>query len=55
MMSTNTMSGWMVGDLGERIEAIDRGEHLAALLRQQRLGRAANGLAVVDDEDLQPL
>src|SRR6266480_1094634 len=45
----------MVGDLGERIEAIDRREDLAALLRQQRLGRAANGLAVVDDEDLQAL
>jgi len=37
------------------IEAIDGGEDLAPLLGEQRLGGAANGLAVVDDEYLQAL
>src|SRR5579864_9360828 len=47
--------GLVVGYLGEGVEAIDRREDLAALLGEQRLGRAPDGLAVVDDEDLQPL
>jgi hypothetical protein len=45
----------VVGDLGERIKAVDRREHLAAFLRQQRLGRATDGLAVIDDEYFQTL
>src|SRR5512145_454991 len=45
--------GLVVGDLGERVEAVDGREDLAALLRQQRLGRAPDGLAVVDDEYFQ--
>ena len=45
----------MVGDLGERIEAVDRREDLAAFLGQERLGGTADGLAVVDDQDLQSL
>jgi hypothetical protein len=46
--------GLVVGDLGEGIEAVHGREHLAALLRQQGLGGAADGLAVVDDETLRP-
>ncbi len=45
----------VVGDLGQRVEAIDGGEDLATLLRQQGLGSAPDGLAVVDDEHFQPL
>src|SRR5512139_1775267 len=47
--------GLVVGDLGQRIEAIDGREDLAALLRQQRFRRAPDGLAVVDYEYLQTL
>jgi hypothetical protein len=45
----------VIGDLGERIEPVDRGEDLTALLRQQRLRRAADRLAVIDYEYLQTL
>jgi hypothetical protein len=47
--------GLVVGDLGQRVEAVDRGEHLAALLREQRFGGAPDRLAVVDDEHLEPV
>src|SRR5688572_7900551 len=43
----------VVGDLGQRVEAVDGREHLAALLGKQRLRRAADRLAVVDDEHLE--
>ena len=45
--------GLMVGDLRERIEPVDRREHFAAFLGQQRFRRPADGLAVVDDQHLQ--
>src|SRR5262245_27775392 len=43
----------VVGDLGERVEAVDGGKDLTTLFRQQRLARPAYGLAVVDDQHLQ--
>ena len=43
----------VVGDLRQRVEAVHGREHLAALLGEQRLGRPADGLAVVDDQHLQ--
>src|SRR5215831_13972013 len=45
----------VVGDLRECIEAVDRGEHLAPLFGEQRLRGAPDGLAVVDDENLESL
>ena len=55
MMSTKTMSGPMVGDLRQRVEAVFGGEDLAAFLGQQRFGGAPNRLAVVDHEHLEPV
>src|SRR5580698_8934356 len=43
----------MVGDLGKRIESVDGGEHLTALLGQQGLGGPSDGLAVVDHENFE--
>ena len=40
----------VVGDLRQRVKAVDRRVHLATFLRQQRLGGAADRLAVVDDQ-----
>ncbi len=53
MMSTNTMSGLMVGDLRQRIEAIDRRE----IPRNPSFDSSVSaerpdGLAVVDDQQL---
>src|SRR5512134_1260663 len=45
--------GLVVGNLGQRVEAIHGREHFAALLGQQRLRRTADRLAVVDDEHFQ--
>ncbi len=45
----------MVGDLRQRIESIDRREHLAPFLREEGLGGPADGLAVVDHQDLEAL
>src|SRR3954470_18474504 len=45
----------MVGDLRQRIESIDCREHLAPLLRKECLGSPADGLAVVDHQDLEAL
>ena len=42
----------LIGDLGERLEAVGRGDDLAAFLAQQRLGGPADRLRVVDDHDL---
>ena len=46
--------GPVVGDLGKRVEAIHGGIDLAAFLGEQGLRRAPDGLAVIDDKDLQP-
>src|SRR5512139_580156 len=46
--------GLVVGYLGKRVEAIDGSEDLASFAGQQRFCRAADGLAVVDDEHLEP-
>src|SRR6185312_8674374 len=43
----------LVGDLGERLEPVDRGQHLATLLLQQGLRGAADGLGVIDHHDLE--
>jgi hypothetical protein len=43
----------VVRDLGQRVETIDRGEDFAAFLGQQCFGGATNGLAIVDDQDLE--
>jgi hypothetical protein len=43
----------MVRDLRQGVETINRSEYLTALLGQQGLGRAANGFAVIDDENLE--
>src|SRR5271165_5996680 len=43
----------MIGDLGERIEAVDGSEHLTALLGEQCFSGPANGLAVIDHEDFE--
>ena len=40
----------MVGDLGEGIETVYCREHLAALLREQRLRRPPDGFTVVHDQ-----
>src|SRR5580658_1065068 len=45
----------VIRDLGERIEAVDRGEDLTPLFRQQRLRGTADRLAVIDNEYLQTL
>src|SRR5262245_5590066 len=45
----------VVGDLRQRVETVDGRENLAAFLGQQRLRRAADRLAVVDDEHFQPV
>src|SRR6185437_16122035 len=45
--------GLVVGDLGERVEAVDGREHFAALLGQKGFGSPADGLAVVDHQDFQ--
>jgi len=42
--------GLMVGDLGERVEAVLREDHLAAGLHEEDLGAAPDGVAVVDHE-----
>src|SRR5665213_2339987 len=43
----------MVGNLGEGIETIDGREHFATLLGEERFSGSANGLTVIDDEDLE--
>src|ERR1700743_1262864 len=43
----------MVRDLGQRIETIDGGEHFAAFLGEKGFGSPANGLAVIDHENLE--
>src|SRR5579871_1509392 len=43
----------MIGNLGERIEAVHRREDLTAFLAQECLGGAPDRLAVIDDQDLQ--
>src|SRR5258707_6885453 len=45
--------GLMVGDLGQCVEAIDGGEHFAALLGQKGFGGPSDRLAVVDHEDFE--
>ena len=45
--------GLMIGYLGECVESIDGREHLATLLGEERFSGSANGLAVVDHEDLE--
>jgi hypothetical protein len=45
--------GLMIGDFRQRIESVDRGEHLASLLGQERLGGTADSLAIVDHQDLE--
>src|SRR5262245_11823229 len=44
----------VVGDLRQRVEAVHGREYFAAFLGKQRLRRAADRLAVVDDEHLKP-
>src|SRR6478736_6832593 len=39
----------LVGDLGERFEAVGRGDDIGAFTLEQGLGRAADRLGVVDD------
>ena len=53
MMSTKTMSRPVVGNLRQRVEAVLGGDDLAALLREQGLGGAADRLAVIDDHHLE--
>ena len=55
MMSTKMICGCVVGDLGQRLEAVGRGDDVAALARKQRLRRAADGLGIVDDHHPQTL
>src|SRR6202167_2573899 len=43
----------MVGDLGEGIESVDSREHFATLLGEERFSGSANGLTVVDHENLE--
>src|SRR3984957_10096944 len=43
----------MVGDLGEGVETIDGREHFAALLGQERFSGSADGLTVIDHENLE--
>src|SRR5580692_2105732 len=47
--------GFVIGDLRERLEAVHGGHHLATFLGQERLSRLADGLAVVDHQDLEAL
>src|SRR5580698_8649812 len=47
--------GLMISDLGQRIETIDRRKDLATLLGEQRLRRATDALAVIDDQDFESL
>lgn len=42
----------VVDDLGQRLEAIDSGHHLTAALREQCIGRPTDGLAVINDQNL---
>jgi hypothetical protein len=44
----------MIGNLGQSVEAIHRGEYLAAFFSQQRLGGTTNSLTIVDHQDLEP-
>ena len=44
--------GLMVGDLGERVEAVLREDHRAPGLQQKYLGAAAYGVRIVDHHDL---
>jgi hypothetical protein len=44
--------GGVVGDLGEGVEAVLRQHHLASGLGEKDLGAAADGVAVIDDHDL---
>ncbi len=45
----------MVGDLGERVEAILGQNHRTAGLQQENLGAAANGVRIVDHHHLDAL
>src|SRR6266581_3935374 len=45
----------VIRDFRERIEAIDRRKDLTPLLGEECLGRAANRLTVVDDQNLEAL
>jgi hypothetical protein len=40
----------MISNLGQGIETVNRGENLAAFFGQQGFSRAANSLAVVDNQ-----
>jgi len=44
----------LVGDLGQRLETIGRRDHVTAFALEQRLGRPADGLGIIDHHDLQP-
>ncbi len=55
MMSTKMRSRLVVGDLRQCVEAVDGGEDLAAFLGQERFGRPADRLGVVDDQNLEPV
>src|SRR6478736_10492996 len=43
----------LVGDLGQRLEPVGRGDHVGAFALEQGLGGAADGLRIVDDHDPQ--
>ncbi len=43
----------MVGDLGKGIEAVNRREHLAAFLGEQRFRRPPDGFTVVHDQNFE--
>ena len=45
-------SGPTVGDLGQSVETVYRGNHVASFFGQQVLSTAPNGFAVVDHQDL---
>src|SRR5436190_7881635 len=42
----------VVGNLGERVEAVLRKDHVVARLPEEHLGASPDGVAIVDDEDL---
>ncbi len=52
-MSTKMMPGWLIGDLGQSIEAIDGRDDLTTHVLEQCFGGAANRLRIVDHHDLQ--